>query len=40
MLYRHVVPGLVGRSGAANAVVSEMKRNIGDVLSREAFNID
>jgi len=40
MLYRHVVPGLVGRSGAANAVVSEMKKNIGDVPSREAFNID
>src|SRR6266481_3200071 len=40
MLYRHVVPGLVGSSGAANAVVSEMKKNIGDVLSREAFNID
>jgi len=40
MLYRHVVPGLVGRSGAANAVVSEMKKNIGDVLSRGAFNID
>ena len=40
MLYRHVVPGLVGRSGAANAVVSEMKKNIGDMLSREAFNID
>jgi arylsulfatase A-like enzyme len=40
MLYRHVVPGLMGRSGAANAVVSEMKKNIGDVLNREAFNID
>src|SRR6266481_2445092 len=40
MLYRHVVPGLVGRSGAAKAVVSEMKRNIGEMLSREAFNID
>ncbi len=39
MLYRHVVPGLVGTSGAANAVVSEMKKNIGDVLSPEAFNI-
>src|SRR4029077_13633304 len=40
MLYRHVIPGLVGRSGPANAVVSEMKKNIGDMLSREAFNID
>jgi arylsulfatase A-like enzyme len=40
MLYRHVVPGLVERSGAANAVASEMKKNIGDTLSREAFNID
>ena len=40
MLYRHVVPGLVGRSGAANAVVSETKKNMGNVLSREAFNID
>ena len=30
----------MGRSGAANAVVSEMKKNIGDVFSREAFNID
>jgi arylsulfatase A-like enzyme len=40
MLYRHVVPGLVGSSGAANAVVSEMKKNIGNVLSREGFNID
>src|SRR6266404_2175922 len=40
MLYRHVVPRLVGRSGAAKAVVSEMKKNIGDMLSREAFNID
>ena len=40
MLYRHVIPGLVGRSGAANAVVSEMKKNIGDMLSGEAFHID
>ena len=40
MLYRHVVPGLVGRSGAVNAVVSDMKKNIGDMLSGEAFNID
>lgn len=40
MLYRHVVPGLVGRSGAANAVVSDMKKNIGNVLRREVFNID
>jgi arylsulfatase A-like enzyme len=40
MLYRHVIPGLMGRSGAANVVVSEMKKNIGDMLSREAFNID
>jgi len=40
MLYRHVVPGLVGRSGAVNAVVSDMKKNIGDMLSVEAFNID
>ena len=40
MLYRHVVPGLVGRSGAVNAVVSDMKKNIGDMLSDDAFNID
>jgi arylsulfatase A-like enzyme len=40
MLYRHVVPGLVGTSGVANAVVSDMKKNIGNVLSRESFNID
>jgi len=40
MLYRHVVPELVGTSGAANAVVSEMKKNIGNVVSREGFNID
>jgi arylsulfatase A-like enzyme len=40
MLYRHVVPGLVGRSGAANAVVSEMKKNMGHVLSGEALNTD
>jgi predicted AlkP superfamily pyrophosphatase or phosphodiesterase len=39
MLYRHVVPELVGTSGVANTVVSEMKKNIGDVLSPEAFNI-
>src|SRR6266516_2130226 len=40
MLYRHVVPGFVGRSGAVNAVVSDMKKNIGDMLSGGAFNID
>src|SRR6266480_5458208 len=40
MLYRHVVPGLVGRSGAVNAVISDMKKNIGDMLSDDAFNID
>ena len=40
MLYRHVIPGLVGRSGPANAVVSETKKNIVGVLSRGAFNID
>jgi arylsulfatase A-like enzyme len=40
MLYRHVVPGLVGTSGVANAVVSNMKKNIGKVLRRESFNID
>jgi predicted AlkP superfamily pyrophosphatase or phosphodiesterase len=40
MLYRHVVPGAVGTSGAAKAVVSSVKKNIGDVLSRDAFNID
>jgi len=30
----------VGRSGAVNAVVSDMKKNIGDMLSDDAFNID
>jgi arylsulfatase A-like enzyme len=40
MLYRHVVPGVVGTNGAANVVVSDMKKNIGDVLSRDAFNIN
>jgi arylsulfatase A-like enzyme len=40
MLYRHVVPGLVGRSGAANAVVSDIKKSMADVLSRDAFNIN
>ena len=40
MLYRHVVPGVVGTSGVANAVVSDMKKNIGDVLNRDCFNID
>src|SRR5436190_9232939 len=38
MLYRHVVPGLMGRSGPAKAVVSDRINNIGHVLSREAFN--
>jgi arylsulfatase A-like enzyme len=40
MLYRHVVPGLVGTSGAANAVASDVKKNIEAVLSRAAFNIN
>jgi arylsulfatase A-like enzyme len=40
MLYRHVVPGLVGRSGAANAVLSDIKKSMADALSREAFNIN
>ena len=30
----------MGRSGAVNAVVSDMKKNIGDMLSDDAFNID
>jgi hypothetical protein len=40
MLYRHVVPGVVGTNGAANAVVIDMKKNIGDALSRDVFNIN
>jgi hypothetical protein len=39
MLYRHVVPGLLGTSGAAYAAVSDIKKHIGDVPSRDAFNI-
>jgi predicted AlkP superfamily pyrophosphatase or phosphodiesterase len=40
MLYRHVVPGFVGTSGAATAVVSDMKTIIGNVPARDNFNIN
>jgi hypothetical protein len=40
MLYRHVVPGLVGTIGAANAVAIRVKTNIEGVLSPDAFNIN
>jgi arylsulfatase A-like enzyme len=39
MLYRHVVPGSVGTSGAANAVESDVNKNIQNALTRGASNI-
>ncbi len=38
-MYRHVVPGVVGTSEVAKAEASDIKKNIEDVLSRDAFNI-
>jgi arylsulfatase A-like enzyme len=40
MLYRHVVPGSVGTSGAPNAVVSDTRKNIGDAVAPAAVNIN
>src|ERR1043166_4862053 len=39
MVYRHVVPGIVGTSEVAKAEASDIKKNIEDVLNREALNI-
>jgi arylsulfatase A-like enzyme len=39
MVYRHVVPGVVGTSEVAKAEASDIKKNIEDVLNREALNI-